>query len=145
MNILEERNIMQAVQKFLEKHKNSQDSPVTVALCSASGECVFLLKMAKAPQLSYDIAINKAKTSAVMKVTTRAFHERLVCENLSIADFCGSGTTGLTGGVPIFAGGEIAGGIGVSGCKPEHDEELAYELLSYLTAGLNESGNSDLH
>ncbi len=132
MNVLEESNIMQAMQKFMELHKNSQDTPVTVAICSCTGECVFLLKMDKAPQLSYEIAINKAKTSAVMKVTTRAFHERLVKENLSIADFCGSGTTGLVGGVPIFADGEIAGGIGISGCKPEHDEELAYRLLSYL-------------
>ncbi len=134
MKILEEQNMVKAVQKFLEKHKNSQDSPVTVAICSPAGECVFLLKMDKAPQLSYEIAINKAKTSAVMKVTTRAFHERLVRENLSIADFCGSGTTGLTGGVPIFCGDEIFGGIGISGCRPDHDEELAYELLSYLTA-----------
>lgn len=132
MKILEEGNIMQAVQKLLELHKKSQDVPVTVAICSSTGECVFLLKMDKAPQLSYEIAINKAKTSAVMKVTTRAFHERLIRENLTIADFCGSGTTGLIGGVPVFDGDEIAGGIGISGCKPEHDEELAYSLLAYL-------------
>lgn len=132
MNVLEEFNIMRAVGLFMEKHKNSQDKPVTIAICSPAGECVFLLKMAEAPQLSYEIAINKAKTSAVMKVTTREFHERLIRENLSVADFCGSGTTGLTGGVPVLADGNCLGGIGISGCKPEHDEELACCLRDFL-------------
>ena len=133
MHILEERNILNAVHRLCGLHKNSQDVPVTIALCSPAGECVFLLKMQNAPQLSYEIAINKAKTSAVMKVTTRAFHERLIREQLSLADFCGSGTTGLVGGVPILLDNVIYGGIGISGCKPERDEELAFTLLSYLT------------
>ena len=132
MQVLDERNILDAVLRFCESHAISRDTPVTLAVCSPSGECVFLLKMHGAPQLSYDIAGNKARTSAVMKVTTRAFHERLIHEGLSVADFCGAGTTGLIGGVPVFVEDEICGGIGISGCKPERDEELAYMFLSYL-------------
>ena len=96
MQVLDERNILDAARRFCESHAISRDTPVTLAVCSPSGECVFLLKMHGAPQLSYDIAVNKARTSAVMKVTTRAFHERLIHEGLSVADFAEREQQGLS-------------------------------------------------
>ena len=51
-----------------------------------------------------------------MELTTQAFHDRLVRENLSIADFCDPGFSTLPGGVPVFdETGRCIGGVGISG------------------------------
>ena len=129
---LSEQNIIKSITVFHDYFITTNEKGITLAVCDKTGLCIFLLKMEKAPHLSYNIAKAKAKTSAVMRVSTRDFHERLINENLKIEDFAGSGTTGLTGGVPIIIDGECIGGIGISGCKPDIDEMLAYKFRDYL-------------
>lgn len=130
--ILSDQNIIKAVSLFFEYFNTTSEKGVTIALCDKTGLVVFLLKMKNAPQLSYNIAKAKAKTAAIMRVSTRDFHTRLINENLKIEDFVGSAETGLTGGIPIFLDDECIGGIGISGCKPDFDEHLAYKLCEYL-------------
>ncbi len=129
---LSEQNILISVNNFYKYFLTTKEKGITLAICDKTGLCIFLLKMENAPHLSYNIAKEKAKTSAVMRVSTRDFHERLIKENLKIEDFAGSGTTGLTGGVPIMVEDECIGGIGISGCKPDIDEKLAYKFREYL-------------
>ena len=60
-------------------------------------------------------------------------HDRLVRENLSIADFCDPGFSTLPGGVPVFdETGRCIGGVGISGRKPQEDAELAERLAQKL-------------
>ena len=63
-----------------------------------------------------------------MELTTQAFHDRLVRENLSIADFCDPGFSTLPGGVPVFD----ETGRCISGRKPQEDAELAERLAQKL-------------
>ena len=79
------------------------------------------------------IAQSKAYTAMRMELTTQAFHDRLVRENLSIADFCDPGFSTLPGGVPVFdETGRCIGGVGISGRKPQEDAELAERLAQKL-------------
>jgi len=71
-----------------------------------------------------NISIGKARTAALFKKPTRAFEE--IIKNgrtpmIALNDF-----TPLVGGVPIVSGGQIVGGIGVSGAaSADQDEQLA--------------------
>lgn len=107
--------------------------PFCVAVCDATGDLVAFLKMENAPRRVADIAKAKARTAAMMETTTRSLHERLVRENLTLADFCASGFTSIAGGFPLKMDGQTLGGVGVSGRTPEQDEEMAQKLLSILT------------
>ena len=79
------------------------------------------------------VAKSKAYTAMRMELTTQAFHDRLVRENLSIADFCDPGFSTLPGGVPVFdETGRCIGGVGISGRKPQEDAELAERLAQKL-------------
>ena len=64
-----------------------------------------------------------------MESSTKEFHERLLKERLTIADFCDPVFTTLEGGVPLFdEEGKCIGGLGISGRKPAEDGELAERL-----------------
>lgn len=68
-----------------------------------------------------------------VELTAQAFHDRLVQENLSIADFYDPGFSTLPGDVPAFSEtGCCIGGVGISGRKPQEDAELAERLVQKL-------------
>ena len=70
------------------------------------------------------ISIGKARTAVLFKKPTRFFEELIKSGRtpmIALHDF-----TPLQGGVPIMIGGEVVGGIGVSGAaSAAQDEELA--------------------
>ena len=104
-------------------------SPVCVAIVNRTGKLAAFLSMDGTPERAVPIAQSKAYTAMRMESATQAFHDRLVRENLSIADFCDPGFSALPGGVPVFDGtGRCIGGVGVSGRKPQEDAELAERL-----------------
>lgn len=111
-------------------------SPVCIAVYDRNGLQSFFLRMENTVKLAIPLASEKAKTSALMGISTRQMHNRLINENLSLADFCGSATTSLIGGVPIVYKDRVLGGVGISGRKPEDDEKLAIrfctEFLKFL-------------
>ena len=99
-------------------------APVCVAIVNRTG---------KLAERAGAIAQSKAYTAMRMELTTQAFHDRLVRENLSIADFCDPGFSTLPGGVPVFdETGRCIGGVGISGRKPQEDAELAERLAQKL-------------
>lgn len=59
------------------------------------------------------IAQGKAYTALRMESSTKDFHERLLRERITIADFCDPAFTTLEGGIPLFDGnGKCVGGLG---------------------------------
>ena len=123
-------------------------APVCVAIVNRTGKLAAFLSLDGTPERAGAIAQSKAYTAMRMELTTQAFHDRLVRENLSIADFCDPGFSTLPGGVPVFdetgrciggggvSGGETPGepqgGVGISGRKPQEDAELAERLAQKL-------------
>ena len=66
-------------------------APVCVAIVNRTGKLAAFLSLDGTPERAGAIAQSKAYTAMRMELTTQAFHDRLVRENLSIADFCEPG------------------------------------------------------
>ncbi|MGE5275682.1 MAG: GlcG/HbpS family heme-binding protein [Acidobacteriota bacterium] len=70
------------------------------------------------------ISIGKARTAVIFKKPTRFFEELIKngrTPMIALNDF-----TPLQGGVPVLSGGQVVGGVGVSGAaSAQQDEELA--------------------
>lgn len=101
--------------------------PVVVAVADKSGRPVAVQCMDDAYIASYDIAVNKAFTSASLKMST---------ETLSTLSRPGDSLYGIQftnggkivifgGGEPLEAEGRIIGALGVSGGSAEQDTILA--------------------
>ncbi len=110
-----------------EKKSNEIKQPMNVAVVDAGGNLVAFARMEDAWLGSIDIAINKA-------FTARAF-------NLPTIDLAGNAQPGqqfygihasnggrimiFAGGIPLKAGGQVIGAIGVSGGSKEQDQSVA--------------------
>ena len=109
-------------------------APVCLAIVNRSGRLAALLAMDGTPERAIPIAQGKAYTALRMESSTRDFHERLLRERLTLADFCDPAFTTLEGGIPLFdENGNCVGGLGISGRKPSEDGELAERLGRILT------------
>ena len=94
---------------------------------------------------SGQISIGKARTAAIFKKSTKVFEEivnkgrtAMVTLNLPV------GFTPLMGGVPITAGGEIVGAVGVSGAaSAQQDEDIAVAAAGILDKAASASANPE--
>lgn len=95
-----------------------------VAVVDAGGHLVALERLDGTFAAGANISIGKARTAVLFKRPTRVFEEIVTKGRtvmVALDDF-----TPLQGGVPILVGGEVVGGIGVSGAaSAQQDEELA--------------------
>jgi glc operon protein GlcG len=89
-----------------------------------------------------NISIGKARTAALFKKPTRAFEE--IIKNgrtpmIALNDF-----TPLVGGIPLMSGGQVVGGIGVSGAaSADQDEQLALAGAKALAASAGDRAALD--
>ena len=87
-------------------------APVCLAIVNRSGRLAALLAMDGTPERAIPIAQGKAYTALRMESSTRDFHERLLRERLTLADFCDPAFTTLEGGIPLFdENGNCVGGL----------------------------------
>lgn len=129
---LPHEKVFHAIATVLAAAEHDGLAPVCMALCSPSGHLVHFARMTGAPDRAVHITLGKAKTAALMGASTRALHIRMQTEGLSHDDFCGAVTSTLAGGLPVYKGTELLGGIGVSGRAPDDDEKLAQHCVVLL-------------
>ena len=107
---------------------------VNVAVVDRSGMLAAFLRMPGAPLHSVDIAIDKAYTAVSFGLATGRWTEALKEHSDAVRD-------GITrrprfvafgGGLPILEGGELIGGIGVSGASEQQDEDCARAGLASI-------------
>ncbi len=112
----------------------SQDGgqPVCLAAVDASGALIYLYRMDGAPERLIAIAVGKAYTAARMGVPTAMFRQRLLKEQLSLADFLDDKFTSLPGGLPLFEGERLIGAVGVSGRTLEDDVVLCQRFAERI-------------
>jgi glc operon protein GlcG len=95
-----------------------------IAVVDEGGNLVALERLDGTFAAGANISIGKARTAVLFKRPTRVFEEVVTRGRtvmVALNDF-----TPLQGGVPILVGGEVVGGIGVSGAaSAQQDEELA--------------------
>jgi glc operon protein GlcG len=98
---------------------------MAIAVVDPSGTLVYYEKMDNTQIGSSNVAINKAKTSAMFKRPTKAFQDALAGGGAGLRVLGLQGVTPVEGGVPIIVNNQIIGAIGVSGAASDQDAVCA--------------------
>jgi len=98
--------------------------PIVFAAVDASGVPVLLHRMADSLLGSVDIAMNKAWSAAAFKQSTASLGRAAATALPGLADGNQGRVVLFGGGEPVFAGGRLLGGLGVSGGTVEEDCEI---------------------
>jgi glc operon protein GlcG len=106
-----------------EADAKRRNLPVVIVVVDDAGNLLLLERLDTTQLGSIKVGIGKARTAAHFKRPTRIFEEQV--RNGRIVTLALDDFTPLQGGVPVFAGGEFVGAIGVSGDSPQVDEEIA--------------------
>jgi len=96
---------------------------VAVAIVDTHGSLVYFERIEDTQTASVDIAIMKAKAAATYRRPTRVFADVIAKSGPAIMTL--PGAIASPGGVPIFVGGKVIGGVGVSGVTGDQDEQCA--------------------
>ncbi len=105
-----------------EAKANENRWSVAIAIVDDGGFLLGFQRMDGVAPVSAEVAIGKARASAVTKQPTKVFEDR-VKERPAFATF----PTGvlIQGAVPLIHQNECVGAIGVSGVKSAEDEQVA--------------------
>jgi glc operon protein GlcG len=85
-----------------------------IAIVDNAGRLVYFIKMDDLRQIGSDLAQGKARTSAMTKLPSKAYEDRVTSggAGLTVLSF---GITAAAGGLPIIVNGKMIGAIGVGG------------------------------
>ena len=98
---------------------------VAVAVVDTSGNLVYYEKMDNTQLGSAQVAISKARSSAVFKRPTKVFEDVLTAGGSGLRVLGLPGVVPLEGGVPLLLDGKIVGAVGVSGATSAQDAPCA--------------------
>ncbi|MBV8941802.1 MAG: heme-binding protein [Solirubrobacterales bacterium] len=100
-----------------ERHATQMGQAFVIAIVDESGVLKALSRMDGAPLLSVQVAQDKAYTAAGFGLATDAWHD-FIKDDPPLAEGAPTGVDRLVifgGGYPLKVGGQLVGGIGVSG------------------------------
>lgn len=102
---------------------------ISVAVVDDGGYILAVQKMDKAGKLTPKVAVEKARTAALMRAPSGAMQSRLKDEPalLRLTDYLP-----MAGGLPVIHAGECAGAVGISGGTAEQDTHVATCALTAL-------------
>lgn len=98
---------------------------VCVAIVDDGAHLLEFRRMDGAFKGSIDVAIKKAKTSALFPFPTGGFGEAIRNKQLTGMELSNGGLTGFAGGLPLMQDDVQVGAIGISGGSAEQDLEIA--------------------
>jgi glc operon protein GlcG len=96
---------------------------MAIAIVDNHGTLVFYQMLDDTQTGSANIAVEKARTSAMFRRPSKAFEENIAGGRNAILGL--PGVTPVEGGVPIIVGGKQIGAIGVSGASSAQDGIVA--------------------
>lgn len=96
---------------------------VVIAVVDDGGHLVYLQRMDGTQTGSVDVAIKKARTAQAFKRPTKVFEDAVTGGRNVILAL--DGALPIEGGLPLSAGGQLIGGIGVSGVTAPQDGIIA--------------------
>jgi uncharacterized protein GlcG (DUF336 family) len=99
--------------------------PMAIVVVDPAGMLVYLEKMDGVQYGSLDVAIDKAKSAALYKRSTKVFLDALAKGGDGLRFLALRGAIPVDGGEPIIIDGRIVGAIGISGGAGEQDGECA--------------------
>ena len=95
---------------------------VCVAILDDGGHLLHLERMDGATPANADIAVQKARTAALTRRTSKMWEDRVAAGRLSMLKMP---VLPVQGGVPIMVEGVCVGAVGVSGVQSHEDEQIA--------------------
>jgi glc operon protein GlcG len=102
---------------------------VSIAIVDDGGYVLAVQRMDGASAITAEVALGKARTSAMTKRPSKFFEDRIK-ERPAFAGFP-AGIL-IQGGVPVLHENECVGAIGVSGVQSHEDEQIAHAGASSL-------------
>lgn len=102
-----------------------QKWPVAIAVVDGAGHLVLFHRLDNTQYGSVEVAIEKAKTSALFRRPTKAFETTIEQGGAGVKVLKLPGATPIEGGLPIVKDGKLIGAIGVSGVKSTEDAQVA--------------------
>ncbi len=112
---------------------------VSIATVDGAGVLLALERMDGARLHTPEAATAKARTAAITRTSTAELQEQVKAAP-ALLSF--TGRLPLAGGMPIVHAGQVVGGVGSSGGRPDEDEAVCRALLAAL-ANLWAQQNSD--
>ena len=108
-----------------------------IVVVDAGGNVIEVARLDGTFPAATEVATGKARTAALFRRPTKALEEIVNQGRTAMATLPGVTTfTPLQGGIPIVAGGEFVGAIGVSGAtSAAHDEEIAQAAVTAFDSG----------
>ena len=98
---------------------------MAAAVVDPAGILVYFEKIDDTQHASPRIAIDKAKSAALFKRSTKTFQDSVERGGIGIRVTKLRGAVPVEGGVPLVINGQIVGGLGISGGTAEQDGQCA--------------------
>ena len=106
----------------------SMSISVTVVVVDESGVLKGMLRMDGAPLVSVQTAVSKAYAAAAIGMPPDDFYSVIEADGAAVASFAARpGLALIAGGLPVIAGGPVAGGIGVAGAMTGAEDRAIAE------------------
>lgn len=106
---------------------------MSLAICDDGGHTLWVQRLDGAPPATAPIAIEKARTAALIRRPTKAFEDLI--NNGRVALMSTQAISGiLEGGEPLIVEGQVVGAIGISGGRPAEDGQVLQRGLQALAA-----------
>lgn len=102
---------------------------VVIAILDDGGHLLHLARMDGATPANAEIAVMKARTSAMTRRASKMWEDRVAAGRLAMLKMP---VLPVQGGLPIMAEGVCVGGIGVSGVQSHEDEKICQAGLDVL-------------
>lgn len=104
---------------------------VAIVILDGGGHLLSVTRLDGATPLNVEVAIAKARTSALSHRSSKMFEDRVAAGRLSMLNMP---LLPLQGGLPIVVQGECVGAVGVSGVQSHEDEQIAKAGIDALGA-----------
>ncbi len=95
---------------------------VAIAIYDDGAHPLSLTRMDGATLFNVDVAMEKARTAAMARRSTKILEDRIAAGRLSMLSMP---MLPVQGGLPIMSGDECLGSVGVSGVQSHEDEQIA--------------------
>jgi glc operon protein GlcG len=112
-----------AAAAIAEARKNN--FTMAIAIVDPNGFLVYFEKMDNTQNGSVNIALDKARSSALFKRPTKAFQDGLAAGGEGWRLLGLQGAVPVDGGLPLIVGGKVIGAIGASGGTSAQDGQVA--------------------
>jgi glc operon protein GlcG len=117
-----------------EEEANKNKWPVAIAVVDPAGYLLAFSRIENTQLGSVEVALQKAKTSALFRRPTKVFEDMLAAGGAGTKILSLPGAIPIEGGLPIIVDGKIVGAIGVSGVKSTEDAVIATAGLAAIKA-----------